>query len=247
MTVTACYLYAIIDAPHAQFVVPENWGAGLQGQSLQVVIHKELAAVISYWPPSGNGTTPTATEDDVWQHEEIIEGLMEIGPTLPVRFGTILTSANQVQTLLVEREAIFRSDLVHLAGRVEMGLRVLWNPPTPNPIEEAAAEPIPSGRHYLQRQAAVLQQMDQIRSQGESLAQAVNARLAPFCVDVRMQILQTQRLLLSAAYLIERDSVETFQAQTGVLGQHYPELMCLTSGPWPAYHFVGNGGESNRL
>jgi hypothetical protein len=96
------------------------------------------------------------------------------------------------------------------------------------------------GRRYLQDKARNRQQERAIYAQGEAIAHAVNQALRPLATDVRMRILQTQRLLLSAAYLVPHPCVTDFHTKIAALRQAHPGLALLASGPWPAYHFVSN-------
>jgi hypothetical protein len=43
---------------------------------------------------------------------------------------------------------------------------------------------------------------------------------------------------LTAAYLVERDRVATFQQEVEALSATYPALRFLCTGPWPTYNFV---------
>ena len=240
----ALYLYAIINRPDGDAEFLPQIGSGLQEQPLQLVTKSTLAAVVSDWGQKGSRKPSTTNEAELWRHEQVVEAVMAQTTILPVRFGTILTDETRVQQLLVEHQASFHADLARLTGRVEMGLRVLWNPPSPQSPElsqisqsdqEMVATP---GRNYLREQAQRLQAEQAVRTEGQTLVDELAAQLVPFVVDTRMQVLQTERLLLSAAYLVERNAIESLARQIDILRQRYPTLSFLLSGPWPAYHFV---------
>lgn len=216
---------------------------------LRMVFHDELAAVIGEWSGKrivGNNPADPSWREAVWQHERVIETLMLHGATLPVRFGTILADEERVRTLLVERQTTFMADLAYLAGKVEMGLRVLWERP-----ESEEGEPSSMmikgrggegpGIRYLQQRAAELKREEVVQARGKRLAEQLNAALCSVTVDSHLQILQTKRLLLSAAYLVEQEAIETFRKEVETLRRSYPHLHFLVSGPWPAYNFVSKG------
>lgn len=247
---TACYLYAITQAPPPDFLT--KVGLGLRDLPLQVVIHDQLAAVMSDWclptPTSSHGVAET----DLWRHEQVIEAIMAQGRTLPVRFGTTLADVDCVHQLLITRAADFSADLAYVADRVEMGLRVLWDPPLGVLIGSANGEGensavLAPGRQYLQQQILKRRQEQAIRAHAETLVAALNATLQPFFVDIRLKILPTERLLLSASYLVQQTLVDAFQAQVAGLGARYPNFAFLCSGPWPAYHFVRNAQPTGKL
>lgn len=244
----ACYLYAITQAAALAPVFLASVGAGVHDLPLQMVIRDELAAVISEWRSSRLSGSHGAAETDLWRHEQVIEGIMEQGPTLPVRFGTTLADAEHVYQLLGMRAADFTADLAYVADRVEMGVRILWEPPVG--VEQAApehAEGLSPGRAYLQQQIVKRKQERLMRTQGETFVAALNATLQPFFVDTRVQILPTERLLLSAAYLVKQTLVDSFLAQVEALRTRYPSFAFLSSGPWPAYHFVSNAQLTGNL
>lgn len=246
----ACYLYAITQTPASDFLAKA--GLGLCDLPLQVIIHDQVAAVISDWgsPPPNN--SPAAAEADLWCHEQVIERLMAWGPTLPVRFGTILADVDCVRQLLLTRAGDFTADLANVADRVEMGLRILWEPPLavslgPEHLDPENSAGLTPGRQYLQQQILKRQQKQAIHTQCEVFVAALNAALQPFFVDTQQQILPTERLLLSAAYLVPQTAVDSFQAQVEALTANYPSFAFLSSGPWPAYHFVRNVQAAGKL
>jgi len=227
-------------------------GLGLRDLPLQVVIHDKLAAVISDWRSPLSNSSHIAAETDLWRHEQVIEGIMAQGPTLPVQFCTTLADVDHVHQLLMTRAADFTTDLAYVADRVEMGVRILWDPPLGVPVgpENLAAENsagFTPGRQYLQQQILKRRQEQAIRAPAETFVAALNATLQPFFVDIRLQILPTERLLLSASYLVQQTLVDAFQAQVEELGTRYPSFAFLCSGPWPAYHFVRNAQPTGKL
>jgi hypothetical protein len=43
---------------------------------------------------------------------------------------------------------------------------------------------------------------------------------------------------MTGAYLVRRESLETFRQTVGEVGKSEPDLRFLCTGPWPPYHFV---------
>lgn len=254
------YWYAIIgwssgaapgSAPPAS---PPAWGSGLLESSLRVVVEGELAAVVSDWlRPSIKRATDTVDPDLVWQHERVIERIMASAAVLPVRFGTILADDERVRGVLRQRQASMLADLRQVAGCVEMGLRVLWEPPAPGALQAVAgmakgasgaaasqtggAEPTPGAR-YLQQRAAEEQARRAVQEQGRALANQLCVALRGLTVDYRQSVLQTERMLLNGAYLVRRGEVDAFMAAIERLRARYGDLAFLCTGPWPPYHFV---------
>jgi len=70
------------------------------------------------------------------------------------------------------------------------------------------------------------------------LSSQLHEPLAQQARDSALRPLLTPELLLSAAYLVERDQVETFRERIGRLVEQHPTVRILCTGPWPPYHFV---------
>lgn len=227
------YLYAITDQP--ELPVPAE--PGLEGTSLFSVTHQDIAAVVS--------TLATAkvppTEDNVWRHEAIVEALMADRAVLPVRFGTVLADEAAVHATLAVHYADFAASLDRVRGRVELSLRVLWNddvlPPQPSPAGGGGCGK-GCGRTYLMARLEEERQRQAWRQRAEALAAELHTLLDRLAVESARQVLVTPRLLLTAAYLVERDQVAAFRREVEALSAAHPELRFLCTGPWPAYSFV---------
>lgn len=237
------YLYAIIDQPEAP--VPEE--PGLENTATLCVSYGDIAAVVS---PLAASKVP-ATEANLWKHEGVIESLMADWAVLPARFGTVLTDEAAIRDVLTTHYAHFVATLERVRGRVELGLRVLWDPPRSmadsqrSAIDDIYRPPFPdgrsspaSGRGYLLARLEREREAQVWRREAEALAAEVHAPLARLAAKSTRQVLLTPRLLLTAAYLIERDRVKAFRRKVEGLSAANPELCFLCTGPWPPYNFV---------
>ncbi|MBK8046201.1 MAG: GvpL/GvpF family gas vesicle protein [Anaerolineales bacterium] len=237
---TRCYWYAIVASSiTANFAA---WGTGLREMPLAMVEEGQLAAIVSEWQESTLSRSQKEVDASlVWQHEQVIERIMHDVTLLPVRFGTIMAGPDDVREVLRERHQTMLGDLQHLAGCVEIGVRVLWQPPTTmSPIagEGAAQTSDRTGRGYLMRRAAEEQARDRVVSQAREIASELDAVLRTEVVDARVTLLETERMLMKAAYLVRRDHLSTFMSHVNELRAGYPALAFLSTGPWPPYHFV---------
>jgi hypothetical protein len=248
---TALYLYAITDQPE----VTGPTGPGLEATSPLSLVYQDIAAVVS--PVTAAEVLPT--EANLWLHEAVVETLMLDRTVLPVRFGTVLAGEAAVQAVLAAHYADFVTSLNRVRGRVELGLRVLWISDFRLPIAdcrlpnhkseiENRKSKILSGRAYLLARLEEERQARAWRQRAEALADELHAPLAHLATENTRQVLITPRLLLTAAYLVERDRVTVFQREVEALQAAYPALHFLCTGPWPAYSFIGGDlPESSQL
>lgn len=221
------YLYAIIDQP-GDVLLP---GLGMADQPTFCCRDGEIGAVVSQIDPRELSHGPA----QIWRHEAVVEALAEIGGTLPVRFGTLLSDEVAVYTLLRERREAFVAGLSQVRGRVELSLRALWSgPPSPAPADD----PPRNGRAYIERRLIEARAVAIQRLRAEQIADDIYARLDRYAVASIRKLLPTERMLLSAAYLVLRADLAHFQAGVATISAERPDLRLLCTGPWPAYHFV---------
>lgn len=239
MDVNGWYLYGIVrfPPPLARAV------RGLGGEPVSLVPHEGVAAVVS---PSPLGPWPVV-EAHLNIHEEVVENVMAYRPILPSRFNTIFRTEGEIRRILRERAQAFSSALDRVAGKVEMGLRVLWAAPAEAPAarigeadaraDETLAEEYP-GTSYLYRRLAEQQLGSALRAVGEPIVGQLHARFRSLAVESRLRRFTTRRLLLTAAYLMKGDGIKAFQEAVARAQENFPDLSFLLTGPWPPYHFV---------
>lgn len=242
------YLYAITDRPEA----PLPDAPGLEDAPLFSLRHRDIVAVVSSLPDSG----VSPVETNLWRHEAVLEALMTDRAVLPVRFGTVPAHEDALRDVLSAHYAGFTTDLDHVRGRVEVGLRVLWQEEQggggaeKRGSEEARARrgrrtgeqaSSGSGRVYMMARLEEKRQQRAHRERAEALAREIHTPLDKEAVDSTHQVLVTPRFLLTAAYLVERDETKGFQQQVQALNPAYPAFRFLCTGPWPAYSFVTAG------
>jgi hypothetical protein len=207
-------LYAITDHP-----TPPVPGLG----EMRVVASGDLAAVC------GPVTTGEVTADALWEHEQIVEALMDDRDVLPVRYGTCLPDDAAAARALRDNHAEFAASLAAVRGAVELAVRVFPakdSPPPPMPSVESM-----SGTEYLRARArGASEESDARRIVHEPLARAARA------VDVARANRAGE--LLRAAYLVDRDATASFAAHVDEIQTENPQLRISCTGPWPPYSFV---------
>jgi len=235
--VQGLYLYGIVSFPPP---LPRRI-RGLEGDRVSLIPHAGLAAVVSR-----SRLTPRPPDaEHLTRHEAVVEEVMASRSVLPVRFNSLLRDEGAVRALLGERGPAFRAGLERVSGRMEMGLRVLWEPPGG---AEAAVEQDEDaggpGAAYLYRRLAEERRQARLRQAAERLIQALEAPFRSLAVESRLRRFMTERLLLSGAYLVERERVDAFRDGVARARLEFPGLSFLLTGPWPPYHFVeGAQGE----
>lgn len=217
------YLYAIVDQPRA---APE--GAGLDGSPLRVVAGGRLAAIVS----DRGDAQIEVSEEALWSHERVVEGLMGEGTVLPMRFGSVLADDAAVEAMLSERQEELTGALDRVSGAVELGVRAAWDPEAA--AAEDAADPAPRGPG-----AAYLLGLSRSRRRASSLAERLDRAVDGLFRTRSQRLLTSPSVPVSAAYLVDRASVDTFRGRIGTLAAQVDEAEIVCTGPWPPYSFTG--------
>ena len=211
---------------------------GLDDRPLVAVPHGDLEAVVS----ETDRPTLQASAENVLRHETVVEGVREMGPAIPVRFGTVLSHAEAVAGALSSRYAVLDEDLRRFGDKIEMGLSALWDPPPETAVNELrnvdGSDLQGIGTRYMRTRLLERRRDAQIRLRAEDLARSVNADLASHALDYTTKILPTPRLPLRVAYLMHPSSVGDFQDAFAELPRQRTDVRFLLSGPWPPYSFV---------
>ena len=137
-------LYAITDHPGPPLpqIVP-----------LQRVSRGDLAAVCA------PATDSEVTAELLWQHERVVEALMEDRDLLPVRYGTrVPDESAAVKALEANHDQLVES-LARVRGAVEISVRVLDVEPDPASTPEKPS----TGTAYLRAKAGQLSVRDEAR------------------------------------------------------------------------------------
>ena len=209
------YVYAFVErpasVPHAQ---------GIDDAALHVESAGELDVVIS----RHEALPREASEPAILAHARVVEALAASNEAvLPARFGGAHTDATALSTAVADRQHEFTAALARVRGCAELGVRALA------PAAEPAAAP--SGADYMR---ARLEQ----RQEAERVADELHAPLAALAREATRTVGATQRLLLSAAYLVPRDEIGGFTALVEKLQAEHPDLGIVCTGPWPPYSFA---------
>jgi hypothetical protein len=153
-----------------------------------------------------------ADEPDPLRHGLVVESLLECAESvLPVRFGERFETQEDVAAAIVPRLEALEQQLDHVAGCVEIGVRIV---PRPEPDDGVSGAAYMRGRLREQRAA-------------DDLHRTLEARAR--------DSVQTSR---DAGYLVARDDVDAFSSVVRRLLESHPAVDVLCTGPWAPYSFA---------
>lgn len=195
-------------------------------------------------------------EEKVRLHEEVLEHGMQARALVPMRFCTIVRSAEDLAEFLDEHEVSLRRGLSDLAGKREWGVKVLTVPDRFDEHVRAVSDDVRALDEQVGRtgsgQAYFLTKRRQQRVEAESeqiaWAWAAECHDRLQAVAVRAAALDPRReaegsggwMILNGAYLVDDERLDAFAAVVDERAEEAAAsgLEVQLTGPWPAYSFV---------
>ena len=237
---TGLYLYGITVA--ARLMRPMS---GVGGAAVELVVEGSAAAIVS--PLGGGKVRPQRT--NLAAHHRILHDLADERPVLPVVFGTITGSEEELRRVLHRNRDALASLLERLRGKVEMGLKVYWDLPNVFEYFVATHQELESMRNRLFRPGRTPTVEEKVelgerfvsllRQARERHTRRVTEALTAYCVEVRGIDPGEERMILKLACLVEKERQEHWEEgvrQTAMLfDDHY---RFDYNGPWPPYNFA---------
>jgi hypothetical protein len=237
----AKYVYCIIRSAEAR-----RFGAiglGSEPTEVQTVSFREIAAVISDTPEE----VLDATRENVLAHERVNEMVMKSFTVIPMSFGTVFKTRDDIVELLRGAYDAFRDVLNKMQDKVEFGLKVLWDRDVMIREIENDDEDI---RRLKSEISAVPGSTYFARMQyGRQIEAALQARSEQYVADIFDQLRDVsvaarankpigEKMIMNAAFLVSRDKETAFDAKVKEVGALYDKLNFRYTGPWPPYNFV---------
>src|SRR5205823_2191171 len=229
------YVYAVF-APDGQGVSPVVEGIE-PGGAIEVVSEAGIAAAVSRVDASALadiGSDPGALADVARRHDDVVAHLAARWPTVPLRFGTMCASRDDVGRLLSSERDRFRAVLDAVRDRDEFGVQVVAEP-----IDEGADDP-PEGAGYLRAMSDRRRAREARTRMAEETARWVHARLEALAVTWREVSTRRPEVTSNVSYLVDRAAAEVFRAQADELdrGSAAEGVRVRLTAPWPAYSFT---------
>ena len=217
------YVYAITDAPDP----PPR--LGLHDAELRSIGGRRLFAVVS----DHDGGPIETSEENLWAHEEVVEGLLGEAAVLPLRFGSLVADEDGVRAMLDERRAEFLTALGRVRGAVELGVRVALAEAEHATVGAAAVR---AGEGVGPGTAYMLGRLDRERRAADAAAR-IHRPLASLARESVRANRSVRRSALAMSYLVDADRVNAFRARVDELSGELNGATVVCTGPWPPYSF----------
>src|SRR5215469_4520274 len=237
------YVYGIIQSRDP--VTFGRMGIGGSGEMVYVVTHGDIAAVVSRTPVF----IFDPTRENALAHEHVIETVMKTNTIIPMSFGTVFRTDDDIREVLKSIYPSLKDVLKQMANKLEFALKVTWD--RDRIVEELKREneEIHRFQHELTRKH--LQSTYFARMQlGRMIDKALSERAAEVvreiydglrtvCVASRDNKVIGDKMIMNAAFLIQKDKETEFDAAVNAVAQKFGDRLNFKyTGPWPPYNFV---------
>lgn len=237
------YVYGVVEAREP--IDFSNVGIGGTGRAVYAIHYRGLAALVSETPVF----IIDLTRENLLAHEQVVESVMRRRTIIPMSFGTVFRTDDDVRELLKSVYLPLKESLGQLDGKVEFGLKVMWD-------RDRVMEDLKRENHQIRH---VQQELAQKRLHsthltrrhlGRLIDDAISRHLADAiheiyealrsaCVASRDNKPIGEKMLMNAAFLIERQQESTFEeAVTRIASKFGDRLIFKCTGPWAPYNFV---------
>lgn len=213
-------------------------GIGERGDELYTVSFNDIAAVTSNCPVA----TYSLSRQNLLAHEKAIEEVMKEYTVLPIRFSTIAESEDKIKLILEKEYDNFKDLLNKLEGKKEFGLKAIFSakggPATLcsgkediyNYILEkyrdikalkAKIETLPLEKTHYQRMEIGRMVETALQKEKEVCKEDILSHLSPLAWEVKTNNNYGERMIINAAFLVEKDKEKDFDHEVGELDVKY--------------------------
>jgi hypothetical protein len=237
------YVYGIIEARDG--VTFGKMGIGGSGEMAYTVHYNDIAAVVS----KTDVYIFDPTRENALAHEHVIETVMKSYTIIPMSFGTVFRTDDDIKEVLRSIYVSLKDVLKQMAGKVEFGLKVNWD--RDQVIEELKREDEEIHRFNQEITRKHLQSTYLARMQlGRMIDKALVERSAQYvreiydslrnvCVASRDNKPIGDKMIMNAAFLIDRESETDFDEAVNKIARKFGDRLNFKyTGPWPPYNFV---------
>jgi hypothetical protein len=236
------YVYCIIRSDR-----PREFGSiGIGGgQRVYTVGFNNLAAVVSDTPI----VIYDPTRENVLAHEFVNETVMREHTVIPMSFGTVFRSEDDVSELLRSTHQAFSDVLDKMRDKIEFGLKILWerekviaNIERDNDeirrLKDEISRHTASSTYFARMQLGRLIE-SALEEMSTRYVADIHDSLKPVAVASRSNKPIGDLMILNAAFLVDRAQEASFDEKVKEVSRKYEDLLRFKySGPWPPYNFV---------
>ena len=239
------YIYCIIATSQERNFGPI--GIGERGDDVLTIGYNDLSMVVSNHPI----VKFVVNRENMLAPEKVIEEVMkEFDSVLPVRFGTIASSADETRNLLDRRYREFKTLLRDMDHKVELGVKGIWKNMDvifKEIVEEnkgikKTKENIQNdkGKKNIQAKMEIGKMVEHaLAIKKEKEAESIVNTLKRAAFDYKLNRTAGDEMFMNAAFLVDKGREKEFDNIMVDLSNKYKDrIKFMYAGPLPVFNFV---------
>jgi gas vesicle protein GvpL/GvpF len=235
------YVYCIIQATEPLRFGP--LGIGADPAEVHTVNYRDIAAVVSDTPIEVHDPT----RENVLAHERVNETVMRKHTVIPMSFGTVFKTRDDIVELLRSAYDAFHDVLDKMQDKLEFGLKILWDRDVMVREIENQDEDVrrlkqeisaQKGSTYFARMQYGRLVDAALQAHSEKYVAEIFEALRDVAVASRANKPIGDKMIMNAAFLVSRDKEQAFDQRVKEIGARFDKLTFKYTGPWPPYNFV---------
>jgi Gas vesicle synthesis protein GvpL/GvpF len=167
-------------------------------------------------------------------HARVVADCFKLSTVLPFRFGTTFQDDDALRRSVRSNQRHFQANVERLRGKAEMHLKVLVDDICPG----NSARDMTVGQQYLTSLRESASRQRERQSKARALSIQMHRMFLPLAEEITCKRMDTGKMLLDIAHLIDNKTVERYQNKYTSATQELKDCRMQLSGPWPPYHFV---------
>jgi hypothetical protein len=187
------------------------------------------------------------TRENVLAHERVNETVMREHTVIPMSFGTVFKTRDDIVELLRSAYDAFYDVLNKMEDKLEFGLKVLWDREVMVREIERQDEDVrrlkqeisaSKGSTYFARMQFGRLVDAALQAHSEKYVAEIFEGLRDVAVASRANKPIGDKMIMNAAFLVSRDKETAFDIRVKEIGAQFDKLTFKYTGPWPPYNFV---------
>lgn len=245
---TKLYLYGVIKSNESKSLGP--LGLSTTGDPDEIHLYSQDGIGVAYSEKEiEEDDELPASRKNLVNHQRVIELIMSDHSVLPFAFGTLLDDLDSLKELISERKATFESTLAKIDGKIELGLKVMWEKMDQvfDSIIDENKE-INEKRQYLIKHN--IQDQDEKIELGKMVEEALDEKkemmlnhvldkLKPQAIEHKVQKNISDAMFANLAFFIDRADEGKFDERVNELSEELGENITLKYvGPMAPVNFI---------
>jgi hypothetical protein len=219
---------------------------GIDDKPVHLTPFENLAAVVSESPVRRY----EVDREHTLKHEWVIEQVMQYYTVLPVRYGTVAASEEDVRLKLLRRQfGSLHGMLKRMDNKVELGVKALYNQeriftrlveedPELRLLRDTLANRSEADSRYERIQLGQMVEQALAARRAQDAKQIIEV-LQPLAVEYRENPTHGDMMVINAAFLVDKRRESVFDARVQALDDEYGGLLDFRYiGPLPPFNFV---------